>query len=165
MAIAKQKIAPCLWYDNQAEEAAKFYTSVFKDSKIGRTSYYSGEGQKVHGHEDGHVLTVEFELEGQKFVALNGGPQFKFSEAISFQVFCEDQKEIDYYWDKLREGGGEESQCGWLKDRFGLSWQVAPTILIDMLLDTDRAKVDRVFKAFMPMQKFDLAKLKQAYAG
>jgi predicted 3-demethylubiquinone-9 3-methyltransferase (glyoxalase superfamily) len=165
MAIAKQKIAPCLWYDNQAEEAAKFYVSVFKNSKIGRTSCYSGEGQKVHGHEDGHVLTVEFELEGQKFVALNGGPQFKFSEAISFQVFCEDQKEIDYYWDKLREGGGEESQCGWLKDRFGLSWQVAPTILIDMLLDKDRAKVDRVFKAFMPMKKFDLAKLKQAYAG
>lgn len=165
MAIAKQKIAPCLWYDNQAEEAAKFYVSVFNNSKIGRTSYYSGEGQDVHGHNDGHVLTVEFELEGQKFVALNGGPQFKFSEAISFQVFCEDQKEIDYYWDKLREGGGQESQCGWLKDRFGLSWQVAPTILIDMLLDKDRARVDRVFKAFMPMKKFDLAKLKQAYAG
>ena len=165
MTIAQPKIAPCLWFNNQAEEAAKFYVSVFNNSKIGRTSYYSGEGQDVHGHNDGHVLTVEFELEGQKFVALNGGPQFKFSEAISFQVFCKDQKEIDYYWDKLREGGGQESQCGWLKDRFGLSWQVAPTILIDMLLDKDRARVDRVFKAFMPMKKFDLAKLKQAYAG
>jgi len=111
------------------------------------------------------VLTVEFELEGQKFVALNGGPLFKFTEAISLQVFCEGQKEIDYFWDRLREGGGEESQCGWLKDRFGLSWQVTPSILPEMLLDKEQAKVDRVFKAFMQMKKFDIAKLKQAYAG
>jgi predicted 3-demethylubiquinone-9 3-methyltransferase (glyoxalase superfamily) len=165
MAIAKQKIVPCLWYDNQAAEAAKFYTSVFKNSKIGRTSYYSGEAKEVHGHEDGHVLTVEFELDGQKFLALNGGPLFKFTEAVSFQVLCEDQKEIDYYWDKLRGGGGQESQCGWLKDRFGLSWQVVYSKLPEMLLDTDRAKVDRVFKAFMPMKKFDVAALDKAYAG
>jgi predicted 3-demethylubiquinone-9 3-methyltransferase (glyoxalase superfamily) len=165
MAIVKNKIASCLWYDNQAEEAAKFYVSVFKNSKVGRTSYYSGEAQEVHGHANGHVLTVEFELDGQKFVALNGGPQFKFSEAISFQVFCEDQKEIDYYWDKLREGGGQESQCGWLKDRFGLSWQVVYSPMIDMLHDKDRAKVDRVFAAFMPMKKFDVAALEKAYAG
>lgn len=165
MPIAKQKIAPCLWFDRQAEEAANFYTSIFKNSKVGRTSYYSKEGQEIHGGKPGSVLTVEFELEGQKFLALNGGPLFKFTEAISLQVLCEDQNEIDYFWDKLREGGGEESQCGWLKDRFGLSWQVTPRILPEMLLDTDQAKVDRVFKAFMPMKKFDLAKLKQAYAG
>jgi predicted 3-demethylubiquinone-9 3-methyltransferase (glyoxalase superfamily) len=165
MSIAKQKIVPCLWYDDQAAEAAKFYTSIFKDSKIGRTSYYSGEAQEVHGHDDGHVLTVEFELEGQKFVALNGGPMFKFTESVSFQVFCEDQKEIDYYWDKLREGGGQESQCGWLKDRFGLSWQVVYAPMIDMLHDKDRARVDRLFKAFMPMKKFDVASLEKAYAG
>lgn len=165
MTIAKQKIAPCLWYDDQAEQAAKFYVSVFKNSKIGRIAYYSNEGKEVHGHDASKVLTVEFELEGQKFLALNGGPQFKFSEAISFQVFCDDQKEIDYYWDRLREGGGQESQCGWLKDRFGLSWQVTPTILPEMLLDKDRTKVDRVFKAFMPMKKLDISLIQKAYAG
>jgi predicted 3-demethylubiquinone-9 3-methyltransferase (glyoxalase superfamily) len=165
MAIAKQKIVPCLWYDDQAAEAAKFYTSVFKNSKIGRTSYYSNEGKDVHGHDASKVLTVEFELDGQKFLGLNGGPMFKFTEAVSLQVFCEDQKEIDYYWDKLREGGGQESQCGWLKDRFGLSWQVVYSKLPEMLLDKDRAKVDRVFKAFMPMKKFDVAAIDRAYAG
>ena len=165
MSIAKQKIVPCLWYDDQAAEAAKFYTSVFKNSKIGRTSYYSDEGKEVHGHGAGKVLTVEFELDGQKFLGLNGGPMFKFTEAVSFQVFCEDQREIDYYWEKLREGGGQESQCGWLKDRFGLSWQVVWRKLPDMLLDKDRSKVDRVFKAFMPMKKFDVATLEKAYAG
>jgi predicted 3-demethylubiquinone-9 3-methyltransferase (glyoxalase superfamily) len=165
MALARQKIAPCLWYDNQAVEAAKLYTSVFKNSKIGRTSYYSDEGKDVHGHDASKVLTVEFELEGQTFLALNGGPQFKFNESVSFQVFCDDQKEIDYYWDKLREGGGQESQCGWLKDRFGLSWQVVYAPMIDMLHDKDRARVDRLFKAFMPMKKFDVAALEKAYAG
>jgi predicted 3-demethylubiquinone-9 3-methyltransferase (glyoxalase superfamily) len=165
MSIAKQKIVPCLWYDDQAAEAAKFYVSVFKNSKIGRTSYYSDEGKEIHGHDASKVLTVEFELDGQKFLGLNGGPMFKFTEAVSFQVFCEDQKEIDYYWEKLREGGGQESQCGWLKDRFGLSWQVVWRKLPDMLLDKDRSKVDRVFKAFMPMKKFDVATLEKAYAG
>jgi predicted 3-demethylubiquinone-9 3-methyltransferase (glyoxalase superfamily) len=165
MALAKQKIASCLWYDGQAEQAAKFYVSVFKNSTLGRTSYYSDEGKETHGHGAGKVLTVEFELEGQKFLALNGGPRFKFSEAISFQVFCEDQKEIDYYWDKLREGGGEEGPCGWLKDRFGLSWQVVYSRLPEMLLDKDQAKVDRVFKAFMPMTKLDAAQIDKAYAG
>ena len=165
MSIAKQKIVPCLWYDDQAAEAAKFYVSVFKNSKIGRTSYYSDEGKEIHGHDASKVLTVEFELDGQKFLGLNGGPMFKFTEAVSFQVFCEDQREIDYYWEKLREGGGQESQCGWLKDRFGLSWQVVWRKLPDMLLDKDRSKVDRVFKAFMPMKKFDVATLEKAYAG
>jgi predicted 3-demethylubiquinone-9 3-methyltransferase (glyoxalase superfamily) len=165
MSIAKQKIVPCLWYDDQAAEAAKFYVSVFKNSKIGRTSYYSDEGKEIHGHDASKVLTVEFELDGQKFLGLNGGPMFKFTEAVSFQIFCEDQKEIDYYWEKLREGGGQESQCGWLKDRFGLSWQVVWRKLPDMLLDKDRSKVDRVFKAFMPMKKFDVATLEKAYAG
>jgi predicted 3-demethylubiquinone-9 3-methyltransferase (glyoxalase superfamily) len=165
MSIAKQKIVPCLWYDDQAAEAAKFYVSVFKNSKIGRTSYYSDEGKEIHGHDASKVLTVEFELDGQKFLGLNGGPMFKFTEAVSFQIFCEDQKEIDYYWEKLRDGGGQESQCGWLKDRFGLSWQVVWRKLPDMLLDKDRSKVDRVFKAFMPMKKFDVATLEKAYAG
>lgn len=165
MAIARQKIAPCLWYDDRAEEAAKFYVSVFRNSRLGRIAYYSNEGREVHGHDAGKVLTVEFELEGQQFLALNGGPQFKFTEAISLQVFCDDQKEIDYYWDRLREGGGQESQCGWLKDRFGLSWQVVWSRLPDILVDQDRARADRVFKAFMPMKKFDVAVLEKAYAG
>lgn len=165
MPIVKHKIASCLWYDDQAEEAVKFYVSVFKNSKLGRVAYYSDEGKETHGHDASKVLTVEFELEGQQFLALNGGPQFKFSEAISFQIFCEDQKEIDYFWDKLREGGGQESQCGWLKDRYGLSWQVVWSRLPDILVDPDRAKVDRVFKVFMPMKKFDVATLEKAYAG
>jgi predicted 3-demethylubiquinone-9 3-methyltransferase (glyoxalase superfamily) len=165
MVIARQKIMPCLWYDGRAEEAAKFYVSVFKNSKLGRTSYYSDEGKEIHGHDAGKVLTVEFELDGQKFLALNGGSLFKFTEAVSFQVFCDDQKEIDYYWDKLREDGGEEAPCGWLKDRFGLSWQVVYSRLPEMLLDKDRARVDRVFKTFMPMKKFDVAALDKAYAG
>jgi predicted 3-demethylubiquinone-9 3-methyltransferase (glyoxalase superfamily) len=165
MAIAKRKIAPCLWFDKQAEDAAKFYVSVFKNSKLGRISHYSSEGQEMHRKQPGSVLTVEFELEGQQFLALNAGPQFKFTEAISLQVFCDDQKEIDYYWDKLREGGGEEGVCGWLKDRYGLSWQVTPSIMPDILVDKDQAKIDRVFKAFMQMKKFDIAKVKQAYAG
>jgi predicted 3-demethylubiquinone-9 3-methyltransferase (glyoxalase superfamily) len=164
MAIAKQKITPCLWFDNQAEDAAKFYVSVFKDSKLGEVSRYGKEGFEIHGRRAGTVMTAEWEIEGQKFVGLNGGPQFKFSEAVSFQIMCENQKEIDYFWSKLA-AGGEEGPCGWLKDKFGLSWQVVPTVLIDMLKDHDTAKSQRVTKAFLQMKKFDIAELKRAYEG
>ena len=129
-----QKISPCLWFDAQGEEAAKFYTSIFKDSKIGDVTRYGKEGYEIHGREEGTVMTVEFEIEGQKFLALNGGPIFKFNEAISFQVYCETQEEVDYHWEKLSEGGDEKAQqCGWLKDKYGVSWQIVPTILMKML--------------------------------
>ena len=164
MPIVAQKITPCLWFDNEAEEAAKFYVSVFKNSKLGSISRYGKEGFEIHGRKAGTVMTAEWEIEGQKFVGLNGGPQFKFSEAISFQIMCEDQKEIDYFWSKLT-AGGQEGPCGWLKDKFGLSWQVVPTALIDMLKDPDAAKSQRVTKAFLQMKKFDIAELKRAYEG
>jgi predicted 3-demethylubiquinone-9 3-methyltransferase (glyoxalase superfamily) len=157
-------ITPCLWFDGKAEEAANFYVSVFKNAKLGPVTRFGNEGQEVHGGKPGSVLTVEFEIEGQPFLALNGGPLFKFTEAVSFQVHCETQDEIDYFWSKLTEGG-QESQCGWLKDKFGLSWQVVPRMLPKMLKDPDRAKADRVMKAFMPMKKFDIAALQRAYAG
>ena len=160
-----QKITPFLWFDDQAEEAAKFYTSIFKNSKIGRTLLYSEEAAKASGQPAGSVLTIEFEIEGQKFVALNGGPQFKFNESISFVVNCETQEEVDYFWEKLTADGGEESQCGWLKDKFGLSWQVTPTVLIDMLHDKDSEKAERVMKAMLQMQRIDIEKLKVAYLG
>jgi predicted 3-demethylubiquinone-9 3-methyltransferase (glyoxalase superfamily) len=164
MAIARHKITPCLWYDSEAEEAAKFYVSIFKNSKLGRISHYGNEGQEIHGRAPGSVMTAEFELEGQPFVALNGGPHFKFDEAISFQIHCEDQREIDYFWSRLSEGG-QEGPCGWLKDKFGLSWQVVPVALLQMMLDPDRRKSDRVMKAFLQMKKFDLKKLEEAYRG
>jgi predicted 3-demethylubiquinone-9 3-methyltransferase (glyoxalase superfamily) len=164
MAIATQKIMPCLWFDTEAEEAANFYCSVFKNSRINQISRYSKEGHEIHGREAGSVMVVAFELEGQKFVALNGGPQFKFSEAISFQVHCDSQKEVDYFWDKLTDGG-EEGPCGWLKDKFGLSWQVVPTTLIEMVSDRDPAKVQRVTKAFLQMKKFDISALERAFEG
>ncbi len=160
-----QKITPFLWFDDQAEEAVKFYTSVFKNSKIGRILRYSEEAAKASGRPAGSVLTVEFEMEGQKFVALNGGPLFKFNESISFVVNCETQEEVDYFWEKLTADGGEESQCGWLKDKFGLSWQVTPTVLIDMLHDKDSEKAERVMKAMLQMQRIDIEKLKVAYLG
>ncbi len=160
-----QKITPFLWFDNQAEEAAKFYTSVFKNSKIGRILRYDEASAKAAGRPAGSVLTVEFEIEGQKFTALNGGPAFKFNESISFVLNCETQKEIDYFWEKLTADGGEESQCGWLKDKFGLSWQVTPTVLIDMLHDNDPEKAERVMKAMLQMQKIEIPKLKAAYGG
>jgi len=160
-----QKIAPFLWFDNQAEEAAKFYTSVFKNSKIGRILRYDEASAKAAGRPAGSVLTVEFEIEGQKFTALNGGPAFKFNESISLVVNCETQKEVDYFWEKLTSDGGEESQCGWLKDKFGLSWQVTPTVLIDMLHDKDPEKAERVMKAMLQMQKIEIPKLKAAYGG
>jgi predicted 3-demethylubiquinone-9 3-methyltransferase (glyoxalase superfamily) len=162
-----QKITPFLWFDGQAEHAVKFYTSIFKDSKIGRILRYGEETAKVSqsGRPVGSVLTIEFEIEGQKFVALNGGPQFQFNESVSFVVNCETQKEVDYYWEKLIGGGGQESACGWLKDKFGLSWQITPTVLIDMLHDKDAEKAERVMHAMLQMQKIDIAKLKAAYDG
>ena len=157
-----QKITPCLWFDSNAEEAAKFYTSVFKDSKIGKISRYGKEGHEIHGKPAGTVLTVEFELNGQTFTALNGGPVFKFNEAISFQVYCSSQKEIDYYWEKLSEGGAE-GQCGWLKDKYGLSWQVVPTALGKMLQDKNAEKSERVMKALLQMRKLDIKTLREAF--
>jgi predicted 3-demethylubiquinone-9 3-methyltransferase (glyoxalase superfamily) len=153
-----QKITPFLWFGTQAEEAMNFYTSIFKNSKIGRVSRYgeAGPGEK------GSVMTGTFELDGQEFMALNAGPQFKFTEAISFFVRCEDQEEVDYFWDKLTEGG-QESQCGWLKDKFGLSWQIIPNALGEMLSDKDRAKAQRVMQAMLQMGKMDVKRLKEAY--
>lgn len=164
MTVARRKITPCLWFDTQAEDAARFYVSVFRNARLGRISRFGNEGQDVHGKPAGSAMTVDFELDGQPFVALNGGPQFKFDEAVSFQIHCESQDEIDYFWDKLREGG-EEGPCGWLKDKYGLSWQVVPDALIEMLQDPDQAKIDRVTKAFLQMKKFDIAALRRAQAG
>lgn len=164
MQIASQKITPCLWFDSQAEDAARLYVSIFPNSRIGRISHYCNEGQDIHGRKPGTVMTVEFELDGQRFTGLNGGPIFKFTEAVSFQVHCETQGEIDRYWEMLGEGG-EEGPCGWLKDRFGLSWQVVPAILPQMLTGGDAAAADRVTKAFLQMKKFDIAALRRAYDG
>ena len=159
-----QKISPCLWFDDQGEEVAKFYTSIFKDSKIGDVTRYGKEGYEIHGKEEGTVMTAEFEIEGQKFLGLNGGPIFKFNEAISFQVYCETQEEVDYYWEKLSEGGDEKAQqCGWLKDKYGVSWQIVPNILIKMLKDKDYEKSQRVMKAMLQMHKLDISTLKKAY--
>lgn len=154
-------IKPCLWFDTQAEEAAKFYVSIFKNSKLGNLSYY-GEGAPL---PKGTVLTATFYLDGQEFMALNGGPVFKFSEAISFVVTCQTQPEIDDYWKKLTTGGGQEVQCGWLKDKFGLSWQIVPAALGEMMKDKDPAKTNRVMKALMQMIKLDIGGLEKAYRG
>ena len=153
-----QKITPCLWFDHQAEEAARFYVSVFKNSKIGEITHY-GEGAP---RPKGSVLTVRFHLDGQEFLALNGGPVFKFTEAISLIVNCETQAELDQMWEKLSEGG-EKVECGWLKDQYGLSWQVAPTVLAKMLSDPDSARADRVLQAVLKMKKLDIQKLEEAY--
>jgi predicted 3-demethylubiquinone-9 3-methyltransferase (glyoxalase superfamily) len=159
-----QKITPCLWFDSNAEEAVYFYTSVFKNSKIGNISRYGEAGHEIHGKPAGTVLTIEFELDGQAFTALNGGPMFKFNEAVSFQVGCESQQEIDYYWDKLSAGGDKKAQqCGWLKDKYGLSWQIVPNVLSVMLRDQDAKKSERVMKALLQMKKLDIKTLKQAY--
>ncbi|MBF0575161.1 VOC family protein [Dysgonomonas sp. GY617] len=151
------KIVPCLWFDNQAEEAAIFYTSVFRNSKIESISYYGKEGFDIHHQKEGTVMVVEFQINGQFFTALNGGPIFKFNESISLQVFCDNQAEIDYYWDKLTSDGGEEGECGWLKDKYGLSWQIAPSILPKLMKDP--LKADKLMKAFMQMKKIDIDKL------
>ncbi|MFE7892951.1 VOC family protein [Streptomyces sp. NPDC057412] len=159
--MAGDGFTTCLWFDGQAEEAARFYTAVFENSSVGRvTPYPEGAMQPA-----GSVMTVEFTLDGQKFVGLNGGPQFTFTEATSFMIPCETQEEIDYYWDRLTGDGGRPGPCGWLKDRFGVSWQVVPARLEDMVADPDPEKAARVTKAFMAMGKFDLAALERAYAG
>ncbi len=155
-------ITPCLWFDSNAEEAAKFYTSVFPKSKIGKVARYDDEAAKRLGRPKGSVLTIEFVLGGRPFFALNGGPAFKFTEAISFSVSCETQREVDYYWKKL-SAGGQESQCGWLKDKFGVSWQIVPSIMGKYLTDRDPEKAARVMHAMMQMGKLDIKKLKQAY--
>jgi len=159
-----QKITPFLWFDDKAEEAAKFYASIFKNSKIGKMTRYDEEAAQASGRPAGSVMTVEFQLEGQEFVALNGGPHFKFTEAVSFVMNCETQEEVDYFWSKL-SAGGEESRCGWLKDKFGLSWQVTPTLLIDMLHDKNSNKAERAMHAMLQMQKIDINKLKTACGG
>jgi predicted 3-demethylubiquinone-9 3-methyltransferase (glyoxalase superfamily) len=161
---ALQKITPCLWFDSEAEEAARYYVSVFRNAWIGKISRYGEEGFEIHGRPAGSVMTVEFEIEGQTFTALNGGPHFKFNEAISFQIPCETQKEIDHYWEKL-SAGGEIGQCGWLKDKFGVSWQIFPTALPDMMRDSDKAKAARAMRAMLGMKKFDIAELRTAYEG
>ena len=159
-----EKITPCLWFDSNAEEAVKFYTSIFKQAKIGKIARYTEEGYEIHGQPAGTVLTIEFELNGQTFTALNGGPAFKFNEAISLQVHCQSQKEIDYYWEKLSQGGDAKAQqCGWLKDKFGVSWQIIPTVLAEMLHDKDTDRSNRVMKALLQMQKLDIQTLEQAY--
>jgi predicted 3-demethylubiquinone-9 3-methyltransferase (glyoxalase superfamily) len=159
-----QKITPCLWFDDQAEEAAKFYTAIFNNSKIVSMTRYGEAGHEVHGRPAGTVMTVAFELDGHAFTALNGGPMFKFNEAISFQVSCETQEELDYYWERLSEGGDREAQqCGWLKDKYGASWQVIPNVLLEMLTNPDSKKSQRVMKSMLRMKKIDIEELKRAY--
>ncbi len=156
-----QKITPFLWFDDQAEEAMNFYTSVFEDSKVIGISRYGEAGPG----EAGTVMIATFELEGQRFTALNGGPRFKFTEAISFEVDCETQDEVDYLWESLTAGGGEESMCGWLRDKYGLSWQVVPRVLGELMEDDDREKVKRVTEAMLSMRKIEIAELERAHEG
>lgn len=159
-----QPIVPCLWFNGNAEEAVNFYTSIFKDSRIGHISRYSEVGFEYHGQPAGSVLLIEFELNGQTYTALNGGPHFKFNEAISLQVMCGSQDEVDYYWEKLGAGGDPNAQqCGWLKDKFGLSWQVVPTAFIEMLRDSDAKKAGNVLQAVFPMKKLEIEPLRKVY--
>jgi predicted 3-demethylubiquinone-9 3-methyltransferase (glyoxalase superfamily) len=161
-----QPITPCLWFDSQAEEAARYYTGIFKNSKIGTITRYTEAGHEVHGRPAGSVMTVEFELNGQAFTALNGGPHFKFNEAVSFQIMCRDQEEVDHYWNKLSQGGDPNAQqCGWLKDKYGLSWQVVPTVLVELMSDPDKEKSGRAMEAMLQMKKLDIAELERASAG
>jgi predicted 3-demethylubiquinone-9 3-methyltransferase (glyoxalase superfamily) len=164
MAALTAKITPFLWFDTQAEEAARFYMTIFDNARIKQISRYGDAGYETHGREAGSVMTVAFELAGQSFVALNGGPHIKFNEAVSFQVTCETQDEIDYFWDKL-SAGGQEGPCGWLKDKYGLSWQVVPAILPHLLTGDDTAKSERTMAALMRMKKFDIAALQRAHDG
>ena len=159
-----QKITPFLWFDTQAEEAVKFYTSVFENSKIVDVARYGEGGAEVSGQPKGSVMTVKFQLEGQEFLALNGGPHFQFTEAISFVVNCKTQREVDTFWEKLSRGG-KKGQCGWLKDQYGVSWQIVPTALVELLQDKDAGKSQRVMQAMLQMTKIDIKRLKQAYAG
>ena len=159
-----QKITPFLWFDNQAEQAANYYVSIFRNSRIGQVTRYGKEGYEIHRMEEGTVMTVDFDIENQKFMALNGGPVFKFNEAISFQVLCDTQEELDYYWDKLSEGGDKNAQqCGWLKDKYGVSWQIVPKVLFKMIQDKDQVKSQRVMKAMLQMHKLDIQTLIQAF--
>jgi predicted 3-demethylubiquinone-9 3-methyltransferase (glyoxalase superfamily) len=161
-----QPLTPCLWFDSQAEEAARFYTGIFKNSKIVAMTRYPDAGQEIHGRAPGSVMTVEFELNGQTFTALNGGPHFRFNEAISFQVMCQTQEEVDQYWNRLGQGGDPKAQqCGWLKDKYGLSWQVVPSGMVELLNSPDREKANRAMEAMMHMKKLDLAELKRAFEG
>jgi predicted 3-demethylubiquinone-9 3-methyltransferase (glyoxalase superfamily) len=161
-----QRIAPCLWFDHQAEEAATFYVSVFKNSKIVSVARYGKAGQEIHKRPAGSVMTVAFELDGQAFTALNGGPAFTFNEAVSLQVNCRNQEEVDYYWDKLSKGGDPKAQqCGWLKDKYGLSWQIVPSVLPEMLKDHESAKAQRAMEALLRMKKIDIRELERAVAG
>jgi predicted 3-demethylubiquinone-9 3-methyltransferase (glyoxalase superfamily) len=160
------KIAPCLWFDTQAEEAAKFYMSIFKNSKIKHVARYGDAAAQVAGRPKGSVLTVQFEIDGQEFTALNGGPIFKFTEAISLQVYCDDQDELDRYWNKLTEGGDPKAQqCGWLKDKYGVSWQIVPRVIARMMSEGDPARLERVWGKLLQMKKLDIRTLQQAYDG
>lgn len=159
-----QRIKPCLWFETQAEEAAKHYISIFPDSRLIQLLHYTEAGHDIHEMQPGGVMTVVFELNGQKFTGLNGGPHFKFNEAISLEVSCDTQEEIDYYWTRLSEGG-EEGPCGWVKDKFGVSWQIVPSILREMLSDPDSKKTHRVANTFLQMKKFNIKALKLAYTG
>jgi predicted 3-demethylubiquinone-9 3-methyltransferase (glyoxalase superfamily) len=160
------RITPCLWFDNQAEEAAAFYVSIFRNSRILKTSRYPKAGQEIHKRPAGSVMTVQFELDGQTFTALNGGPVFTFNEAVSLQVNCGTQEEIDYYWDKLAKGGDPKAQqCGWLKDKYGLSWQIVPTVLEEMAGDHQSPEAQRIMEALLRMKKIDIRKLERAAAG
>jgi predicted 3-demethylubiquinone-9 3-methyltransferase (glyoxalase superfamily) len=161
----KHPLTPCLWFDAQAEEAANLYCSVFPNSKVTAVSRFPDAGQEIHGKSAGSVMVVSFSLNGQAFTALNGGPQFKFDEAVSFQISCDTQDEVDYYWNGLTRDGGQAGQCGWLKDKFGLSWQVIPSALPTLMTAADPAASARVMNAFMQMKKFDIKTLEQAAAG
>jgi predicted 3-demethylubiquinone-9 3-methyltransferase (glyoxalase superfamily) len=161
-----QKITPCLWFDDQAEQAVAFYTGVFRNSKVLDIARYGEAGHDVHGMLAGSVMAIAFELDGQTFTALNGGPVFRCNEAISFQIYCDSQEEVDYYWARLSAGGdGTAQQCGWLKDRYGVSWQVVPTALIEMLTDVDPEKSGRAMEAMLKMKKIDIEQIRQAYGA
>ena len=162
----RQRITPCLWFDDQAEEAVEFYTGIFRNSRIVTVARYGEAGREVHGKPAGTVMTVAFELDGQAFTALNGGPMFTFNEAISMQVDCETQEEVDYYWAKLAQGGDEKAQqCGWLKDKYGVSWQIVPRVLVAMMSDPDPGRSQRAMEAMLQMRKIDIDALKRAFAG
>ena len=163
MPVTTQRITPFLWFDNQAEEAVAFYTSIFKNSKVLTTARYTEEASQAAGRPAGSVMVVDFELEGQRFTALNGGPHFKFNEAVSLVVHCQSQEEVDYYWDRLSQGGDPSAQqCGWLKDRFGLSWQIIPDRLMELIGDPDPGRSQRAMRAMLQMQKIDIAELERA---
>ncbi|RYJ41527.1 VOC family protein [Flavobacterium beibuense] len=160
----KEPLTVNLWFEKDAEEAAKFYTSIFSDGEILGTFRYGKEGQEIHGMPEGALMTIEFMAHGTKFVGLNGGPLFKFNESVSFIIKCEDQEEVDYYWNKLGEGGNPESkQCGWLKDKYGVSWQVVPKVLYKLLSDSDKTKTGKMMNALLEMEKLDIAKLEEAF--